>query len=530
MYKNASMSISRPKSKGISLYLSLRNVLIPALVSGVGTIIALFPSNPNNMSLPSRDSGVFLYVGWRLLNGEMPYLDVWDHKPPLIYFVDAFGLLLSPQSLWGVWLLQVLFVFLTFFFLYRTLRETLGNLPASAGTVVMTSGLLTILDRGNVTEEYALVFQARCFWLFIGAQKKDYPLQNTFWLGLCAGLAFFFKQTTVGVWIAYAFILLMTRISQKKLPTRDFLTLLAGWATPLVFLVPYFASREALSGFWEQAFLYNFVYIGRHEGLGRLLPVFVKGFLYLSQGAVLYLGILGWLAGLGHIWINRKPSFQNTHPLILLAVINFPIEIALITVSGRSILHYYLTPLPVIAILAGVLVYAIPLFLRKMPYMAASKMQTAISAILLSAILLLQAPQVRTYSGRVEELAQYSIAPLIEYVITHTDQDDYLLVIGAESVVNFLARRAAPTRYVYQYPLQLLGRRTMFEEHFRQILENKPALIIDTRGRSRLDENLYTAMQRRSLLVRDGVKYLAKNYQPVAKFDEWVVYRLTESP
>jgi len=29
--------------------------------------------------------------------------DVWDHKPPLIYFVDALGLSLTPNSLWGVW-------------------------------------------------------------------------------------------------------------------------------------------------------------------------------------------------------------------------------------------------------------------------------------------------------------------------------------------------------------------------------------------------------------------------------------------
>lgn len=41
--------------------------LYPVLVSLPGTIIAVFPGNPGNMTLPSRDSGVFLYMGWRLL-------------------------------------------------------------------------------------------------------------------------------------------------------------------------------------------------------------------------------------------------------------------------------------------------------------------------------------------------------------------------------------------------------------------------------------------------------------------------------
>src|ERR1043165_359368 len=89
----------------------IRGIAVPISVSILGTIIALFPNNPVNMTLPSRDSGVFLYVGWRFLSGDIPYRDVWDHKPPLVYFVDALGLTLTPPSLWGVWLLQIVFIF-----------------------------------------------------------------------------------------------------------------------------------------------------------------------------------------------------------------------------------------------------------------------------------------------------------------------------------------------------------------------------------------------------------------------------------
>src|SRR5215211_9133793 len=96
----------------------IKELVLPLGLSIVGTIIALFPSNPNNMTLPSRDSGVFLYVGWRFLNGDIPYRSVWDHKPPLIYFVDALGIALTPGSLWGIWLLQLLFIFFTLLFIY----------------------------------------------------------------------------------------------------------------------------------------------------------------------------------------------------------------------------------------------------------------------------------------------------------------------------------------------------------------------------------------------------------------------------
>ena len=70
----------------------------------------------------------------------------------------------------------------------------------------------------------------------------------------------------------------------------------------------------------------------------------------------------------------------------------------------------------------------------------------------------------------------------------------------------------------------------MFEEYFNQILEHKPELIIDTRGRTQLTEKLYTPLQKRSQIVRDGVKYLGENYEQVAHFGEWFVYRLAENP
>src|SRR5687767_13566630 len=510
-----------------SLSSNLQERIIPVLVSFVGTLIALFPSNPNNMTLPSRDSGVFLYMGWRFLSGDIPYKDVWDHKPPLIYFIDAIGLSLTPDSMWGVWLLQFIFIFLTFFLVYKILDREFGIVAALAGNIILASGLLTILEQGNVTEEYALVFQALCFWLFIRAHRDNFPIRASFWLGIVGGLAFNFKQTTIGVWIAYALILLAVRISQRKSPLPDFLSLVAGWIIPSMIVVLYFASQNALVDYWEQAFLYNFTYIGKHEGIRRLIPVFFKGFMLLSQGGALYLAALGWLAGLGYIWVNRRAT---SHPLILIALVSLPIEVILITISGRSIIHYYLTLLPVMAILTGILIYAVPRLLEKFTNSSIQKANQWSPALLLLVVILFQFGQIKYYPEYVRVLAINEYAPVIDYLSQNTEESDKVLIIGAESAVNFLTRREAPTRYVYQYPLALLGRRPMFEEYFNQILGDKPELIIDTRGRTQLTEKLYTPLQKRSQIVRDGVKYLGENYEQVAQFGEWFVYQLAENP
>src|SRR5688500_9132730 len=145
--ENEKMATSFAEKPGLSSKLQER--IIPVLVSFFGTLITLFPSNPNNMTLPSRDSGVFLYVGWRLLRGDIPYRDVWDHKPPLIYFIDALGLTLTPGSLWGVWLLQGIFIFFTFFLFFKFLDGVFGLPVALGGPLAFGTGLLPSLAKAN---------------------------------------------------------------------------------------------------------------------------------------------------------------------------------------------------------------------------------------------------------------------------------------------------------------------------------------------------------------------------------------------
>jgi len=341
------------------------------------------------------------------------------------------------------------------------------------------------------------------------------------------GFAFNFKQTTIGIWITYGLILLIIRLSQRKSPFRDLLSLLAGWLLPSILLVVYISSQNALTDFWEQAYLYNFVYIATHEGIRRLIPVFLKGFWNLQNGWVIYLAFLGWLAGLGYAWFKRK-DHSEVHILVLSALVDLPIEIWLITISGRSIIHYYLTPLPVMAILAGTLVYAILFLVGTIPRADSQKLQRWVPGIILMVVWLGQVGQSNRYPQYIRTLSDNDYAPVIDYVANHTEDGDQVLLIGAESVVNFLTRREAPTRYVYQYPLALLGRRPMFEEYFNQILKNKPVLIVDTRGRDNLAEKLYVPLQKRSEIVRKGVQYLGENYKQVAQFGEWFVYRLVE--
>ena len=505
----------------------LNNTYFPALLSLAGALVSLYPANPTNAPVPSRDSGVFLYVGWRVLHGEIPSRDVWDHKPPLIYFTDALGLSLSPDSMWGVWAVQFFFIFFAIFFLYKALQENLGTLPAIYGAVFFSSGLLAVMQQGNVTEEYALLFQIICFWLVAKTHKKNYSRSSIILIGLAGGFAFFYKQNTIGVWLAFGLLLIWNRLVTKnlrKLPV-DLLSLGAGVILLSGILALYFGAHNALSEFWEQAFRYNFVYIRKGDTLKDLISLLIKGFTFLSLGNLLYFTVAGWLAAFVFIWVHRKSWLQSLNPLIFLAILDFPIEVLMIAVSGRSILHYYLTPLPSMAFLVGIFVYALIIILEKI-FKTNRKIFWSIGyAFLLIILGISQLQQVRDYPAYMEQISFNWYEEILSYVDENTKDYDPVLILGAETTINFISRRVSPTRYVYQYPLQLLGKRSMVEEFFEQILQDKPRLIIDTRGRRSLDEKLFVSIRKRSDAVDGAIQYLTEAYEPVFYYGDWIIYK-----
>ena len=80
-------------------------VCCACITLAASTLFRLFPGNNRP---PAEDSSVFLYIGKRMLEGKLPYRDLFDHKGPILYLIEVLGLRLSPHSTNGVWMLEVL--------------------------------------------------------------------------------------------------------------------------------------------------------------------------------------------------------------------------------------------------------------------------------------------------------------------------------------------------------------------------------------------------------------------------------------
>ncbi len=442
----------------------------------IGVLIVLLPISPLNIIQPARDSGVFLYIGWRMLQGEIPYRQLWDHKPPMIFFIDALGLFIGGGSIWGVWLLELILLFFAALLGFTLIKRFLGSLPALFSLSLWLMSLVFIINGGNLTTEYTLVLQFASLWLAVEAEEKGYFFWRGYLIGVLTALAFFTKQNVIGIGLAIVIYIIISRLltRQFKRLLRALVVILLGSLTVTVVLLLFFVLTGALEDFWDAAFAYNFVYINNPAPLrfgGRL-----RGIRLLARTGLAQFALAGWAAGLTLLLCKKKIGPKYTAPLAI-ALLALPLEFILVGISGRGYEHYFMALLPIFSIFAA---FAFWLILSRIPALADGKMAGLFFTTALI-ILLLFAPADEYYQ-EAKNYRDESEAMITERIRAMTAENDSVLLWGNEAAYNFSAGRVSPSRFIYQVPLYLEGYtdQDKIEEFLADIVENNPKLLIDS--------------------------------------------------
>ncbi len=69
----------------------------------------------------TTDSTVYMMLGRAVVEGKLPYVDIWELKGPAIFYIEALGYWLTYSKL-GIFMIQVICLYITFYFIYRTFR------------------------------------------------------------------------------------------------------------------------------------------------------------------------------------------------------------------------------------------------------------------------------------------------------------------------------------------------------------------------------------------------------------------------
>jgi hypothetical protein len=472
-----------------------------------------FSTSPQQQPIPGRDAGVYLYMGWRITEGDLPYRDVWDHKPPLLFCFNALGLRFGAGSRWGVWALQALMLGISLILSVRLLGRYFSSTLSTVATLLWMFWFMLTMLGGNLAGDYALPFQFACLTLAPALLGHSLPRPALVLLGALIGCLFWIKQTTIGIPLATMFCFSLPGLYQQ--PRRVIPALgLIGSGVLLIsgaILAPFWL-RGSFAALIDATITYNRFYVTNHSFSGAL-------WIYPLLNLVLLIVVTG-IAILARRRSRRAAQgWQALEPgawaLATIGVIDVPIEILAISLPGRYYPHYYSVMAPGLAMSAALGL----LLLRSVAQGAAPgtvRLLKPISTLGLCVVIAAGAYLTSQRQTRRSRLA------LTDYLTSHSGPDDPVLLWGGETVYNFLSARASPTRFVYQYPLYEPGYATtgMHQEFLDDLTRRPPRLIVDTNEPTMLFLHLPLAppaMQRRLDSVRAA-------YRQVAVVDGWTVY------
>ncbi|GAP05295.1 4-amino-4-deoxy-L-arabinose transferase [Anaerolinea thermolimosa] len=268
-------------------------------------LLALAYAMPHLMRIPDVDSSIFQYFGERMREGQLPYRDVYDHKPPLIFYLNYWGLMLGGGSRWGIWALELIAVGSSALIGFTALKRFYGVLPAWVASAGFLMNLVFVHEGGNLTEEYALPFQFAAIGLLLEMERRRQGGWWAFCIGVCIAMASTLKQPLAGPLVATGILMLWTRLARKQWRGLiDFIWLGLGFLAVWGGWFAFFALRGIFPEFWEAAFAYNFALSGisTSQRLDALLEA-----LYFLQGVSPFyvLGFTAWMAGIVYLLFHE---------------------------------------------------------------------------------------------------------------------------------------------------------------------------------------------------------------------------------
>ncbi len=453
-------------------YHAARQLLLPRLLTVGGAIVFtafLVVAVDSTIVAPGKDLSAFIYLSKGIPEGDIPYLDRWDNKGPVMYLLVLVGLVIG--GTFGIWALGATFLLASTWLSFKIARDAFGTAAALVSCAFFLAYFEKLGDGGNLTEHYALLFQFLALFLFFriegGSDKHGVLLCLT--IGVLGAAAFLLRANLVGVWLAIGLYWMV----RKDRALKWVLYSIVGGLAVFLLVALIFTAAGALGPLWDAVIVYNLKY-STASFIDRLEAVKTLGYHLFVVAVPL---AAGWCIGCWY-WLSGKARGKSYESILTLALILGPIEVALLTVSGHRFTHYYLTILPAVTL---TLAFLVKFFLDR---------RIVAPALLTTAILFSMACYYLPYHVRdaVNKYAHADEYPLrgrfdnvAQRVREATQPGDIILSWGNQSEVYLLSERDAPSRFYTQFPLinRSYADEKIRGEFISDVMSNKPVIIVE---------------------------------------------------
>lgn len=312
-----------------------------------------------------RDESTFILMGQSWVEGNLPYTELWDIKPPLTFLFFASMIYLFGKSFVAIRLFGVLLVTISSFFAYKLTHRIASK------RVSLIIGLLCVILQslfgslqGVMSEHLVMATLTPSLWLISKSQVKWHG-----WLlaGLLVGVSVMIKLNVAYVGLFIGFYALLHKSTKFKFKLSLISGILYGLGVlviiGLVYLPYYFADLSLL--WWKSVIQAPLNYAGARQYsilklLTYLLPVALflfysirKNIFDFKQKTPLILTI----ATIGILVAFYRGGRVNGHYLILLYPILLPLVGAFLESLSLKKLKKKLAIIPILLLLIPVETY-----------------------------------------------------------------------------------------------------------------------------------------------------------------------------
>ena len=418
------------------------------------------------------DVNCFFTVGRGIKHGLVPYLDLYDQKGPLLYYIYALAALISETSYLGVFVMEVL-LFAVFLFFSGRIAETLSGRPVAFWLTAAGLGigipLSPAFSHGGSAEEFFLPVFAASLYIVLKAMHERKPLNRSqgILLGVFAAAALWTKYTFCGLYAGLAAAVLIWYLADhlgKELP-RLILRALAGAAALTAAVLFWYLIRGALPALWSAYFTDNLTRYTQN----------IRGGNYADPLPNL-LNNLSWsipiMAGLAGLLLLVRKHWRELAALVLGGVALFIFTY----LSGRKYPYYAMVMACFAPAGYGMLFRLIPAGIAERKWFRAACVTAAVVVAALSPLAAYNwSSNVYLMDISLEETPQYRFGEIIRQ-----SEDSTLLNYGFLDGGYYLTAESLPvTRFFCTLNNDLPE---MNEEHSEAIAEGRTAFIV-VRGR-----------------------------------------------
>ncbi len=229
--------------------------------------ILLFTSK-NSFFYPFNDwvdANAFFTVGKSMVNGVVPYRDLFEQKGLLLYVIYAIGYLFSHKTFYAVFILEVLFFSVFLYYVHKIIslyiKEKYSFLILPILAFLITTSFEFV--HGGSAEEFCFPMIAAAIYYFLRHfEKKKLNSKEFVILGILTGCVFMIKYTMLGFFIGVIFFLSIDFLRKKdwKFFFKNGIFFLLGCSIPITLCFIYLLYHHAWGAFIEDYLLINMKY------------------------------------------------------------------------------------------------------------------------------------------------------------------------------------------------------------------------------------------------------------------------------